>query len=139
MSRHRRFFLTLTCLLLASTMLSKFAQARPALSWSFNMRRDRYDNPHGNVYLLISGRRVLVLRNADTYLRVLRREDYAAHDVPRAALTACAGWWAGGGEYLYVIRRHGRLDIYDRGLDEGAPTPAYRRIRSVTLRDIARW
>ena len=140
MAKNGRLFLKLLTLILGGMMLAGIAQAqtRPALSWSFAMRRDRYDNPHGNVYLLVSGRRVLVLRNADTYFRVLRREDYAAHDVPRAALTACAGWWTGGGEDLYVIRRHGRLDVYNRGIDEGASTPSYRRIQSFTLRDTPR-
>jgi len=137
MNRHRPSFWVLLGLLLASAIQPAFAQARPALSWSFAMHRDRYDNPHGNVYLLVSGRRVLVLRNADVYFHVLPRDEYASHDVPRIALTACAGWWAGGGEELYVVRRHGRLEVYNRGLDEDNSAhvlvPMYRRILSIAL------
>ncbi len=140
-NRHKPFFWALLGLLLASAIHPTFAQARPALSWSFAMHRDRYDNPHGNVYLLVSGLRVLVLRNADADFHVLPREEYAIHDVPRAAVTACAGWWAGGGEDLYVVRRQGRLIVYNRGVDEdnseGASIPTYHRIRSIAFRPIS--
>ncbi len=139
-NRDRRLFLALTGLLLAGMMLTGYAQAqaRPAVSWSFAHNLDRNGNPHGNLYLLVSGRRVLVLRKPGLAFRVLDRAEFRSHAIPRAALTACIGTWGDMGENVYAIRRQGRLEIYQRARDEMGPVSGYHRIRSVAIREMAR-
>lgn len=113
---------------------SRVAHPRASLAWIFDIREDRAGNPRGRVFLRVARRRVLISRNVSGHYHVLRRQDYAAHRVPSSAVTACAGWWAGQGEDLYMIRRPGRLRVFRRNLDESAPTPAARLIRTISLR-----
>lgn len=40
------------------------------------------------------------------------KEDYERHDIPQNAIAACGGWWAGAGDYLYVVEEKGKLVVY---------------------------
>ena len=84
------------------------------------------------IYLLVNGRRVFLLR-AGSQFSVLDRQDYESHAVPSTAITACAGWWAGQGQDLYVIRRQRQLVVFIRYLDEQAPIGAYKRLKVIPL------
>lgn len=128
-------------LVLASPALAKPIQSArskvtrpPAVAWVFAIKDDRQGNPHGQVFLRVAGRRVLVSKNASGHYHVLSRSEYHAHGVPSAAITACTGWWAGQGEDVYVIRRPGRLHVYARELDESAPLPAPRLVKTIPVR-----
>ena len=109
------------------------AQQQPVLSWSFAIHTDRSGNPHGKVFLLFSNRRVLLRPDAYTQFHILNRVDYSEHSIPRSAVTACSGWWAGEGEEIYVIQNQSHLNIYGRQLDEELPLPAFRKIKSIAL------
>ena len=104
------------------------------VSWVFTLRHDPDLTPHSNVFLRVSGRRILILRDADSAFTVLNRTDYHDHDVPRQAIAACTSWFAGQGEDLYVIRRSGRLIVFSRALDEQAGPFPYKRLKVVSLR-----
>ena len=106
-------------------------QRPPTVTWSFETRTDRDLTPHSRVFLRVNGRRVPVYGETTATFQTLGRGEYTGHGVPSNAITACAGWFAGQGEDLYVVRRGRRLVIYLRELDEQAPIPAYKRLKSV--------
>lgn len=109
------------------------ADRQAGISWLFDTRNDKYGNPRGKVFLLVGGRKVLILPKAVAQYRVLDRTDYKLHDVPATAVTACTGWWAGQGEDMYVIRRNKHLVVYIRYLDESASVPAYKRLKVIPV------
>jgi hypothetical protein len=110
----------------------KAGRAEVSVSWQFDTRRLEYDLPDTKVYLVVDGRRIFLLR-ASSQFSVLERELYSGHDVPATAIAACAGWWAGQGQDLYVTRRGRRLIVFARYLDEQAPVERYRRLKVIPL------
>ena len=50
---------------------------------------------------------------------------YHQYDIPKKALQACGGWWAGAGEYFYVIREGDRLKVYEGWQDETQEDEGY--------------
>lgn len=105
----------------------------PALTWVFDTHEDKSLYPHSKVYLKVGTQRVRIEPNAQFGFRTLSRADYRYHNVPASALTACWGWYAGGGEVLYVVQRKKTLRVYRRWEDEQAPDFPYKRIRSIPL------
>ncbi len=105
----------------------------PVLAWSFDIHDDPSGSPRGRVFLRVNGRSVLVLPKADMQYNIVLCSEYHGKKVPAAALTACAGWWAGAGVDLYVIRRGQRLNVFRRDEDEESGDSAYRLIKSVPI------
>ena len=108
----------------------KSARAQAEVTWAFDTHEDRDGNPRTKVFLVVGGRRVLLTETTARF-SVLERQDYKSHAVPAAAVTACAGWWAGAGEDLYVTRRNRSLIVFSRALDEQARTPPYKRLKVI--------
>jgi hypothetical protein len=113
--------------------VKKVSHSQAGVSWLFNIRNDKDGNPQGKVFLLVGGRKVLILPDAAAQYSVLDRTDYKSHDVPDTAVTACTGWWAGQGEDMYVLRRKRQLVVFIRYLDEGVSVPAYKRLKVISL------
>lgn len=89
--------------------------------------------PHSRVFLNANGKRTLVFSTNEGF-QTMSRDSFADQHVPREALAACSGWWAGAGDNLYVVRRGARLDVYRQELDEGIEKPMpYRVIKSIRL------
>ena len=106
----------------------------PPLRWVFQMHRHSQDDPHTDVFLRVGTRQVLVMRQAPDEFRLAAKTDYKDASVPAQALTACFGWWAGAGDYLYVIRRGRSLVVYRREVDEQAPDFPWKRLIVIPLR-----
>jgi hypothetical protein len=118
---------------LAMGASEKFNHSQTTLEWLFNARNDRDGNPNTSVYLVMGGQRYFVMRDTAQF-SVVERDGYREHGVPASAVAACASWWAGSGEELYVIRRGRQLIVYIRYLDEQSETGRYKRLKVITLR-----
>ncbi len=105
----------------------------PALSWVFDTHQDKEFVPHSKVYLRVGTKRVLIEPNAEFEFNTVSRKEFKDQKVPALALTACWGWFAGGGEVLYVVQHKKALRVYRRWEDEQAPDFPYKRIRTITL------
>ncbi len=111
------------------------ADARtPPLQWVFQTRRDAQTDPHTDVFLRVGSRQVLVLRQAEEEFTVSAKAEYKDQHIPAQALAACAGWWAGAGDDLYVVRRGSSLVVYRREVDEQAPDFPWKRLKVIPLR-----
>lgn len=105
----------------------------PALTWVFDIHQDEQLIPHGKVHLRVGTKRVLIEPKAGFLFQPVTRPDYKYHQVPASALTACTGWFAGGGEDIYVIQRRNTLRVYRRYLDEESGIFPYKLIRTIPL------
>jgi hypothetical protein len=45
--------------------------------------------------------------------------NYDEMQIPHTALSACGGWFAGGGDYFYCIENNGHIEVYTGWQDEG--------------------
>lgn len=103
------------------------------LQWVFHTRRDPQTNPHTDVFLRVGSRQVLVMRQAPDEFQCFARSDYKNQRIPASALTACFGWWAGAGDYLYVVRQGKLLVVFRREIDEQGPDLPWKRLKSISL------
>jgi hypothetical protein len=84
---------------------------------------DEFGNPHKIVRVEVGGK-ISVL---DTVMvcNPLLRTEYTTHNIPNTAIDACGGWWAGAGDYFYMIEKKQRLLVYHGWLDEGQEDGSY--------------
>jgi hypothetical protein len=133
------FAITLALSLVPAFILPLAAQPRPiqtrprlAVRFEFEVKRDADDTPHSRVFVNANGKRTLVLASMAGF-EALSRADFAERKIPREALAACTGWWAGAGDNLYIVRRGERLDVYRQEMDEQAGPFPFRKIKSIRL------
>lgn len=136
-----RFPLQIALVLVSLALLPVAAQTRPtktarplAVRFEFETKRvSDVKPPHSRVFVNANGKRTLVF-SYDEGFQTMSRDEFADQHVPREALAACFGWWAGAGDNLYVVRRGARLDVFRQQLDEGTEKPMpYRLIKSIRL------
>lgn len=74
-------------------------------------------SPFSEAYLLVGEQKIKI---ADIgACDPLAPADYASYQIPDSALAACGGWWAGAGDYLYLIRQENTLVVLQGWQEEG--------------------
>jgi hypothetical protein len=67
------------------------------------------DAPRHEVFLTLGSSKIKV---ADILnCEILNKESYEQNQIPANALAAVGGWWAGAGDYLYVIEEDGNYVV----------------------------
>lgn len=129
-----RLFVWLLLLVCSGSAVLAAPSPTPPLAWVFDIHPDKQLTPQGKVFLKVGARRVLIEPKSQFEFSTLGRAEYKDYKVPAASLTACAGWFAGAGEYLYVVRRQNSLRVYRRWADEQAPEMPWKPIRTIALK-----
>ncbi|MFN2507446.1 MAG: hypothetical protein ABR589_01585 [Chthoniobacterales bacterium] len=127
----RTFFLSAAFAVFAGVVN---ARELPQLSWECKVRLDDRDQILGSISLRVGERSVMLMRHPTSGCHTLERSEYHLHDVPNAALTAAAGWWAGGGEEFYVTLEGNMLVVFHRTVIEQSEIPRYRVIKRIRLK-----
>ena len=126
--------LSITTALLASWLASSVAAELPKVDWRFEVTRDeRRDLPFTTISLVVNGRATHINSKVVASFRALQPSQFQQHGVPRNALAACHGWWAGAGDDYYVILHDGFLALYHRELSETADIPQYNLLRRIPI------
>lgn len=128
------FALFVLAFLLPPLHAAPAARQTPPLTWVFQTRHDPQTNPHTDVFLRVGTRQVLVMHQADDEFQIAAKTEYKDTSIPAQALTACLGWWAGAGDYLYVIRRGRSLVVYRKEVNEEGPELPWKRLKVILLR-----
>ncbi len=70
---------------------------------------DMADAPRHEVFLQIGNSKVKVadILNCET----LGKDSYEQNQIPKEAIAAVGGWWAGAGDYLYIIEEDGKYVV----------------------------
>lgn len=65
---------------------------------------------------------------------VYSMKEFREKEIPGEALTACGGWYAGGGDYYYlVINKNNGIDVYHGWQDEGQNDNGYHWTKEYVL------
>jgi hypothetical protein len=81
-------------------------------------------NPQNDVYFLHGENKVKV--GTISTCQNLDASEWSQAGIPDSAFVACGGWWAGGGDYFFVIQDAGELRVMQISVDEmqeGTPQP----------------
>jgi|APTNR8051073442_1049403.scaffolds.fasta_scaffold02259_10 hypothetical protein len=91
------------------------------------------DNPQNGVFVIIneSKTKIADINACDQ----IAPSDYATYDIPKEAVVAVGGWWAGAGDYFYVLRQDAGLTVYHAAVDEAQEVEGYRYLPSVRYQD----
>jgi hypothetical protein len=64
---------------------------------------DDANMPKSKIDMDMFGYRIYVTEAA-VHCQRIKKEDYKNYQIPANAFDACGGWWAGAGEYFYIIK-----------------------------------
>lgn len=79
---------------------------------------DNNETPSSKIYLSISGKEIYIA-SIQVAAAIIEKSDFPYYDIPKNALSACGGWWAGGGDYFYTVQSKSGITVYQGWLDEG--------------------
>lgn len=90
----------------------------PARLECVSLGEDEYGIPHNEVYFIKGEKQEKVAECLAC--QEISRESFQSFEIPETAISACGGWWAGGGDYFYAIQgKGGVLEVYFGWQDEG--------------------
>jgi hypothetical protein len=72
---------------------------------------DTVGNPLFDVFLSVDGVKTKI--KSINQCSEIPKEEYARYEIPKEAIAACGGWYAGGGDYYYVIMRDGKPVVFE--------------------------
>ena len=84
---------------------------------------DSMDIPHSNILLSIDG--------VETKIKTINscaeisKEEYKQMDIPDDAIMARGGWYAGAGDYYYIVNRNGKVSVFEGWQDETQKEKGY--------------
>lgn len=88
-----------------------------ALAWKLDTQKDEQDTPLTQIALVVEGQEVEIGEGQN--ITEIEKSDWETYQIPPTALIACGGWWAGFGDYYYVVREEGKLQIMQGFAGEG--------------------
>ncbi|MES2555484.1 MAG: hypothetical protein V4604_04995 [Bacteroidota bacterium] len=80
------------------------------------LSEDEYGGSHYQVILTVDGKKEII----DTVMACdpIPASNFSQYEIPKTALTACGGWWAGAGDYFYAILKDSKVVVYQGWQDE---------------------
>ncbi|MEO7982589.1 MAG: hypothetical protein ABI688_00780 [Bacteroidota bacterium] len=88
-----------------------------------DMGTDSLATPHFDVLLSENGtERKIKSINA---CGEITKAAYKTYTIPAEAIAACGGWWAGAGDYYYVVLRNGKPVVFEGWQDESQKEKGY--------------
>lgn len=87
------------------------------------LNEDEFGGSHYQVILTVDGKKEII----DTVMACdkIPASNFAQYDIPKTALSACGGWWAGAGDYFYAIWENNKVVVYQGWQDEQQTDDGY--------------
>jgi len=59
-------------------------------------------------------------------MKQIKKENFQNYQIPATAIAACGGWWAGGGDYFYILDNgNDNYTVMQGSMDEGQTSDSY--------------
>lgn len=129
--------ISLTNVLFAQTPSTTTTKAANANSTKFIIKQypeDANGNPSADISLSYNNKTKKISKitgNAE----LIEKADFASKGIPNKALSACGAWWAGAGDYFYVIKANNQYIVYKGWQDETQTEKGYhwKKFKTVKL------
>lgn len=89
-----------------------------------NLPENDMGNPSSDISLKYNGKIMklaTIMGNASLY----EETEFEDKEIPKDAIMACGAWWAGAGDYFYVIPTKKGVAVYQGWQDEGQEDAGY--------------
>jgi len=119
------------------TETTKAVVNKPAVSASNvklickELGEDSLSIPHFDVLLSADGKETKIKRINGC--GDIARTEYKTYEIPDSAIAACGGWYAGAGDYYYVVMQNGKAVVFEGWQDESQKEKGYHW-RQITLK-----
>ena len=91
------------------------------IKWDFKpVAEDANGNPSTIISLVVNGKKYEIATELGNYSEI-SSDNFKDYKIPKNALVACAGWWAGAGVDYWVIKKGNDLNVIMREVSEGSP------------------
>jgi hypothetical protein len=88
------------------------------------------ESPNTTLYLDIAGKQTRITKVGES-LANLNSDEFKDRGIPKTALLACSGWWAGQGDVFYLARKGSKDLVYQESQDEQAPKEHFRLVKTI--------
>lgn len=82
------------------------------------------DNPKTSIGVILNNKLTTLGSFAGECQRI-SKPDFKSKDIPSEAIDGCGTWWAGAGDYFYLIQKGSNLEIYQGWQDEEQEGESY--------------
>lgn len=76
-----------------------------------------YDSPINNVYLYVNSKKNFVIKETFNFYPT-PKSDYKTNNIPKDALIAMRGWWAGAGIDLWALQKDNEIIVMKKEIGE---------------------
>ena len=87
------------------------------------LNEDEFGGSHYQVILTVDGKKEII----DTVMACdkIPASNFSQYEIPKTALSACGGWWAGAGDYFYAALKDNKVVVYQGWQDEEQKDEGY--------------
>ncbi len=104
------------------TSLSEIQHEAPI--FDIETTTDDQDTSHSIVSVMVGGKK-LKITEVNTCEQI-KKENFQNYQIPANAIAACGGWWAGGGDYFYILDNgNDNYTVMQGSMDEGQTSDSY--------------
>jgi hypothetical protein len=93
------------------------------IRWSISVTRDKRGEPNSFLSIVAKRHKYIIAKVEGSEMKPMARDSYQGWNVPAKAVTACFGWFGGGGDIYSAIKRPHLLKVYHRAIDESDRKP----------------
>jgi hypothetical protein len=90
------------------------------------------DQPTAQLFVVTGGKRTEVAK-VNCHLTAYQPENFETYDIPSNAVAACGGWWAGAGDYFYLVPTGQGWEVFQGWEDEGQEDQGYHYKKVLSL------
>lgn len=91
---------------------------KPELKWEFKrVGTGEYDTPINDVNIIVNGKKYFIAKEYYSFSE-MPVSDYKSYEIPKDAIIATRGWWAGGGIDYWAIQKDNEIIVMKREIGE---------------------
>jgi hypothetical protein len=108
----------------------------PQISWEFETVEDSLNIPRTAIYVVVNKKKTLVVKEGMGNFSELEKKLFtqSQYQIPKNAISACTGFWAGLGHQVCVVPKGKVLEVKEGFLD--AESPRGTKVRYKTIKTI---
>jgi hypothetical protein len=90
--------------------------------------------PEYKVWLKVNGKKKF-LKTVYCSAKEIESSEFERYEIPKNAISACGGWYAGGGDYIYLMRVENSIEVFYGWVDEGQTDEGFhwKKEKTITL------
>ena len=103
------------------------------IRWLIDSSFNDLSGPSSSISLIKESETFPLRIHSPVAFKPLNRENQAGWGVPKEAVIAALGFWAGYGEVLYAVNTENEVQVYYREIEELVDLPPFKLIKRIPI------